>query len=109
MQYGNPEEDSFYETRGAKPPERIPHLTEEEMEAKFEANRRRRNCEYRQRGIDIFCINCPQRHGKLVSPHLRLTGTNDSGLPIFEKVVLSKYSVRPALSGKSDAQLKRVR
>lgn len=87
MQYANPEEDKFYEVRGVKPPERIPHITEEEIAARFESNRQARSCEWRQQGADVYCINCGNRHGTMVGPNYRLMGTNASGLPILQKIV----------------------
>lgn len=86
MQYGNPDEDRFYEVRGVKPPERIPHLTEEEIERKLEANRSARRCVYRQKGPDVYCITCPYRHGNRVRPDMLLHGTDAQGLPILKRL-----------------------
>lgn len=89
MQYANPEEDKFFEVRGAKPPERIPHLTEEDIEAKLEANRRTRVCRWEQHGPELRCTSCPQRHGMFVGTDQLMVGINTSGLPILKQVLKS--------------------
>lgn len=87
MQYGNPDEDKFFINRGVKPPERIPHLTQEDIEARFESNRQARNCQWVQKGPDVYCTTCTNRHGTLVGINYRLTGTTASGLPMLKKIV----------------------
>ncbi len=90
MQYGNPEEDKFFEIRGVKPPERIPHLTDDERDNLLKHAYENHHCQWRQRGNIIFCDADNFEHGKKISSNMRLTGQSAQGLPILQPIVLSK-------------------
>jgi hypothetical protein len=90
MQYANPDEDKFFLNRGAKPPERTPHLTDDELEDRFEQNRQRRHCTWQQQGPEVFCSSCSNRHGMYVGTTVRLEGIDAQGLPILGSFVINK-------------------
>lgn len=83
MQYSVPE-DKWFEIKGVRPPERIPHMTEEEREQLMEKARTNHHCQWQQRGPEIFCNSGENRHGKRIGTHQRLTGQTVAGLPILK-------------------------
>jgi hypothetical protein len=90
MRYSKPDEDKFYEVRGVRPPERVPHLTDEELEARFEANRAKRHCQWHQQGPEVYCTTCTLQHGTFVGTNQLLVGTDARGCPILKAVVVSQ-------------------
>lgn len=81
-------EDSFYEWKGVKPPERQPHLTEEEVEERLANNLAGHKCHWIQRGNRIECNSGDYAHGKVIDVSLLLTGTGPEGEPLLQKIVI---------------------
>jgi hypothetical protein len=77
---------SWYEGHKVAPPEHIPYLTDEELEAKFAEIKAKTHHEWRQRGTYLFCIGCPYEHGDYIPPEYMLQGTDEKGLPELTKV-----------------------
>lgn len=86
MQYALPDDDQFYEVRGVAPPTRMPHMTLDDLEERFEDNRRKRACQWKQKGPEVFCDDCPNRHGIMVGTGMMLQGTDAKGLPMLKRV-----------------------
>jgi len=81
--YGDTKVDGWYAWKGLKPPERTPHLTEEELQTAFEQNLKDHVCDWFQRGNAIECEASPNyTHGKVIGTKLRLAGT-EKGKPIL--------------------------
>jgi hypothetical protein len=77
-------EDSWYTWKGVKPPERQPHLTEEELSVALEQNIKNHLCDWVQRGNSIECeANASFTHGKVIGTKLRLDRTDENGKPIL--------------------------
>lgn len=82
--YRDDKVDKWFEWKGVKPPERQPHLTEEELEAKLAENLQDHKCEWIQRGNAIECDQSSQyTHGKVIGVNVRLAGTDENGKPVL--------------------------
>lgn len=67
------EDDKWFDWKGAKKPERTPHgVTDEELATRLKENISGHECEWQQEGTDLFCTAGGFRHGRIVSPDLRL-------------------------------------
>jgi hypothetical protein len=78
--------DKWYDWKGVKRPERVGHLTEEDLEEKLRTNLQGHVCEWRQNGAEIFCDVGEYRHGKRIGSQVRLAGTGDGGEPVLVPV-----------------------
>ena len=81
-------DDTWYEWKGVKPPERISHLTEEEVEERLSTNLAGHQCRWVQRGNRIECDAGDFVHGKVIDTGLILTGTSEGGAPLLQKIVI---------------------
>lgn len=77
----------WYKYHGVEPPEHIPHISDEEREAKFaEIRASTKHGNWKQMGNYIWCTNCPNQHGDKIPPEYLLQGTDEKGLPILTKI-----------------------
>jgi hypothetical protein len=84
--YRDDKVDKWFEWKGVKPPERIAHMTEEELEEKLRQNFADHKCHWYQVGPDIECDASPNyTHGKRIGTNLRLDGTDSKGMPVLVK------------------------
>jgi hypothetical protein len=76
---------------GVDQPEYIPHLTDQEREAKLDMLRQRKH-KWKQEGREAICISdeCPDTHGFLLPMNKLLVGTDNAGMPIFRDLTLSE-------------------
>lgn len=82
--YSNDQEDKWFSWKGIKPPERQPHLTEEELEQALAENIKDHVCDWIQRGNAIECEQSSQyTHGKVIGVNVRLAGTDKDGKPVL--------------------------
>lgn len=82
--YENTKEDAWFLWKGLKPPERVPHLTEQELEETLATNIQDHVCDWVQRGNSIECEASPHyTHGKVIGTKLRLAGTDSKGKPVL--------------------------
>ena len=75
--------DQWYNWKGVKPPERQPHMTEDEIDEALANNLKGHKCDWRQNGAEILCDIGMSVHGKHIGPKVRLDGTNENGTPIL--------------------------
>ena len=80
--------DEWYTWKGVTPPERTPHLTEEEVEERLATNRANHKCEWKQRGNEISCSTGEYTHGQRIATNLILKGTGSKGEPLLEPIVV---------------------
>ena len=80
--------DEWYTWKGVTPPERITHLTEEEISKKLADNLANHKCEWQQQGNEIKCESGGYTHGTRIATDLLLKGTGDKGEPLLEKIVI---------------------
>lgn len=86
-------EDKIYEEWGVEPPSHESHATEEEIK---EALSKPVVHHWKQKGAVLICDACPWEHA--TEPRFKdyiLTGTDEKGLPILQKVVLTKVKLSP--------------
>lgn len=82
--YSDDKVDKWFQWKGVKPPERQPHLTEEELTQALEDNMADHVCDWLQKGNAIECDASPNyTHGKIIGVHQRLAGTDEQGKPIL--------------------------
>lgn len=84
--YSNPTEDKFYTSRGVKPPDRTPHLTESDLETLLAKNLEGHVCDWQQNGAEIFCDTGDFEHGRRIGPKVRLAGTDANAQPVLVPV-----------------------
>jgi hypothetical protein len=87
MPYNDPG-DKWFESKGVRPPERVPHMTDEERETRLAANRQSHHCQWHQKGPDIICDSAGYVHGRRIGTKLQLKGQTPEGLPILKAIVL---------------------
>ena len=66
VHYEVPKEDNWYKYMGQKPPERFPHLTDDEREDLMERNISRHRCNWYQNGAYLVCDTDEFEHGKKI-------------------------------------------
>lgn len=82
--YGNESVDKWFAWKGLTPPERTPHLTEDELKHAFEENLKDHVCDWLQKGNAIECDASPNyTHGKVIGVRERLAGTDEKGSPML--------------------------
>lgn len=79
--------DEWYLWKGVKPPERISHLTEEEIGQKLAVNLANHKCQWKQQGNELSCDVGEYRHGFRIPTDKILKGTGLKGEPILENIV----------------------
>lgn len=86
VDYSNHKEDSWYKWQGQKPPERIPHLTEEERAELMANNLNGHTCDWYQNGAFAICDQGNFEHGMRIKPGLILDKekTDATGKPSFK-------------------------
>lgn len=87
VDYQVPKEDNWFKWQGQKPPERIPHLTDEERAEIMEANIARHKCNWYQNGAYAVCDVDEFEHGKKIPNGMLLDkeATDTVGTPQFRK------------------------
>lgn len=80
--------DEWYTWKGVTPPERITHLTEEEVQEKLASNLAKHKCQWKQYGGEIRCDVGEYTHGKRIATNLILKGTGSKGEPLLEPIVV---------------------
>ena len=78
--------DKWYQWKGVKPPERNPHITEEELRHILDEKIEGHVCDWQQEGARIYCESDEFTHGKHIGPNKRLAGTTPDGKPILVPV-----------------------
>ncbi len=82
--YRDDKVDKWFEWKGVKPPERLPHMTEQELTEALAQNIKDHICDWYQVGPDIECDASSQyTHGKRIGPNFRLDRTDKNGKPIL--------------------------
>lgn len=80
--------DSWYERHGVKPPEHIPHFSDEDLAKRMDEIRTgTKHGDWRQEGSKITCYRCPYNHSDSIPVDYLLMGTDKNGLPILKKIV----------------------
>lgn len=87
IDYQVPKEDNWYKWHGQKPPERIPHLTDEERTEIMQANIARHQCVFYQNGAFAVCDIDEFEHGKKIPNGMQLDkdASDKAGKPMFKK------------------------
>ena len=84
--YKNDAEDKWFLWQGQKPPERNPHLTEQELDEALANNLAGHSCDWKQNGAVIYCEEGDFEHGKRIGVNVRLAGTDEKNHPILVPV-----------------------
>lgn len=87
MNYNTDKEDKWYLWQGQKPPEHMPHITEEQREELAEKVANKHVCNWMQRGNYIVCEIDGMKHGKNIGVHQMLDkeATDQAGKPVIKK------------------------
>jgi hypothetical protein len=85
--YEVPKEDNWFRYVGQKPPERIPHLTDEDREDLMKHNLDGHECQWYQNGAFAVCDQAEFEHGMKIPNGMLLDKeqTDKIGKPTYRK------------------------
>lgn len=84
--YYHPDSDYFRKVLDAPPPTSIPHLTEDEIKEHLKPML---PSKWRLEGNQLIAETENGTHAQTIDPSYICVGTDDKGLPILQRVVLS--------------------
>lgn len=84
--YSDEKVDKWFAWQGVRPPERQPHMTEDEIAQALKDNLAGHKCEWYQKGNAIECEVGASIHGKIIGTNVRLAGTTETGEPVLVPV-----------------------
>lgn len=81
-------DEKLYSRLGLEKPSHSPHITEEELQKKFEELKLNTHHQWHQSGREIYCDCEVGHHASYIPTNKLLIGTDQKGLPIFRDIVV---------------------
>lgn len=101
QQYGDEKVDNWFRHKGVEPPERIPHLTDDERDQLLKDNIAGHKCNkksWTQNGAELTCDTGDGIvHGKRIGPNLRMKTDQNGDVILDDKGIPQLVPIGPIL------------